>query len=108
LVSICSQFTISSKGVVQLKQKKIPLRMCLCCQEMKPKKELIRIVRNKENEISVDFVGKKPGRGAYICKSVECFEKARKGRRLEKAYEASISEEIYNTLRKQLEDENGG
>lgn len=89
-----------------MKQKKIPLRMCLGCQEMKPKKELIRIVKNNENAISVDFVGKKPGRGAYICKSVACFEKARKGRRLEKAFETSISEELYDTLKQQLEESN--
>lgn len=77
--------------------------MCLGCQEMKPKKELIRIVKNKESEISVDFVGKKPGRGAYICKSVFCFERARKGKRIEKAFETAISEEIYNILKLQLE-----
>jgi uncharacterized protein len=90
-----------------LKQKKVPLRMCLGCQEMKPKKELIRIVKNKENEISVDFTGKKPGRGAYICKSVICFEKARKGKRLEKAFESQISEAIYDMLKQQLEENDG-
>lgn len=87
-----------------MKQKKIPLRMCLGCQEMKPKKELLRIVKNQENEISVDFNGKKPGRGAYICKSVSCFEKARKGKRLERAFESPISEEIYAVLKQQLEE----
>lgn len=87
-----------------MKQKKIPLRMCLGCQEMKPKKELIRVVKNKENEVSVDFVGKKPGRGAYICCQVSCFDKARKGKRFERAFESSISEEIYDTLKKQLEE----
>jgi len=81
--------------------------MCLGCQEMKPKRELTRIVKNKENEISVDFTGKKQGRGAYICKSVECFEKARKGKRLEKAFESKISEDIYEMLKQQLEDING-
>jgi predicted RNA-binding protein YlxR (DUF448 family) len=81
--------------------------MCLGCQEMKPKKELIRIVRNKENETSVDFTGKKPGRGAYICRSTECFEKARKGKRLEKAFEARIEEEIYEMLKDQLEGFDG-
>ncbi|NLP14006.1 MAG: YlxR family protein [Clostridium sp.] len=89
-----------------MKQKKIPMRMCLGCQEMKPKKELIRVVKNKENEISIDFTGKKPGRGAYICRSLSCFEKARKGKRLERAFEASINEEIYELLRKDLEDGN--
>lgn len=87
-----------------MKQKKIPLRMCLGCQEMKPKKELIRVVKNKENEISVDFVGKKPGRGAYICRQISCFDKARKGKRLERAYESAISEDIYEILKKQLEE----
>jgi len=88
---------------MQVKKRRIPMRMCLGCQEMKPKKELIRIVKNKENEISVDFTGKKPGRGAYICRNVACFDKARKGKRIEKAFESSISEEIYDILRKQLE-----
>lgn len=89
-----------------MKQKKIPLRMCLGCQEMKTKKELIRIVRDKEGCTSVDFTGKKAGRGAYICKSMECFEKAKKEKRLEKAFEARIDEEVYDTLKKQLEGNN--
>ncbi|AUS98703.1 nucleic acid-binding protein [Clostridium thermosuccinogenes] len=83
------------------------MRMCLGCQEMKPKRELIRVVKNKENEISIDFTGKKPGRGAYICRNLACFEKARKGKRLERAFEAPISEEIYEALHKQLEEDNG-
>lgn len=91
-----------------MKQKKVPLRMCLGCQEMKPKKELIRIVKNKENEISVDFTGKKAGRGAYICKNAECFQKARKTKRLERAFEASISDEVYSTLENELEEGNDG
>lgn len=91
-----------------LKQKKVPMRMCLGCQEMKPKKELIRVVKNKENEISVDFTGKKAGRGAYICKNIECFRKAKKAKRFEKAFEASISEEVYQTLESELEEGNGG
>lgn len=86
-----------------MKQKKVPLRMCLGCQEMKPKKELIRIVKNKEEDISVDLVGKKAGRGAYICRSAQCFEKARKCKRLEKAFESPISEEVYDALKQQLE-----
>ncbi len=81
--------------------------MCLGCQEMKPKKELIRIVRDKEGSTSVDFTGKKAGRGAYICKSMECFEKARKAKRLEKAFEARIDESVYETLKKQLEGNDG-
>ena len=63
-----------------MKTKKIPMRMCLGCGEMKPKRELIRVVKSKEGDISLDLTGKKSGRGAYICKSVECFEKARKAR----------------------------
>ncbi len=80
--------------------------MCLGCQEMKPKRELIRVVRNKDGETSVDFTGKKPGRGAYICRSIECFEKARKGKRFERAFNAAIGEEIYEELKKQLEENN--
>ncbi|GAE87513.1 nucleic acid-binding protein [Acetivibrio straminisolvens JCM 21531] len=71
---------------------------------MRPKKELIRVVKNKENEISLDFNGKKPGRGAYLCKSISCFEKARKGRKFERAFETSIDDEIYELLRKELEE----
>lgn len=67
-----------------MKPKKIPMRMCMGCNEMKPKKELIRIVKSPEGEISLDFTGKKPGRGAYICRDKECFGKIRKSRRLEK------------------------
>jgi predicted RNA-binding protein YlxR (DUF448 family) len=73
---------------------------------MKPKKELIRVVKNKENEISVDFIGKKPGRGAYICKNVVCFDKARKAKRFERAFESPISNEVYDTLLRQLEEVN--
>jgi len=89
-----------------MKVKKVPMRMCLGCQEMKPKKELIRVVKNKENEISLDFTGKKPGRGAYICKSLACFEKAKKGKKLERAFEMPIGPEIYSALEQQLEADN--
>jgi len=74
---------------------------------MKPKKELIRVVRNNEGEINIDLVGKKPGRGAYICKSVDCLEKAIKAKRLEKAFETTIDVEIYNNLKNQLEGNDG-
>lgn len=74
---------------------------------MKSKKEMIRIVRDKDGATSVDFTGKKAGRGAYICKSMECFEKAKKGKRLEKTFEARIDEVVYETLRKQLEGNDG-
>ena len=79
--------------------KKIPLRTSRGCNEKKPKKELIRIVKNKDEEIFVDRTGKSEGRGAYICDSVECLEKVVKSKRLEKVLESKISEEIYNNLR---------
>ncbi|MBR0575495.1 YlxR family protein [Proteiniclasticum sp. BAD-10] len=83
-----------------MKVKKIPMRMCTGCMEMKPKKELIRVVKNKEGEISLDLVGKKPGRGAYVCRSAECLEKAFKTKRLSRNLETAISVEIYEDLQK--------
>ena len=82
--------------------KKIPMRMCLGCNEMKPKKELIRAVKSPECEISIDLTGKKSGRGAYICRSSECFRLARKARRFEKAFSCQISEEVYDAMEKEL------
>lgn len=79
--------------------KKIPLRTCMGCNEKRPKKELIRIVKNKEGLISIDRTGKLDGRGAYICDSLECLEKLKKSKRLERALESKISEEVYNNLR---------
>ena len=79
--------------------KKIPLRTCMGCNEKKPKKELIRIVKDKENNISIDKTGKLDGRGAYICNDIKCLDKVVKSKRLEKSLEISISEEIYNNLR---------
>lgn len=79
--------------------------MCLGCNEMKPKKELVRVVRSKEGEISLDPTGKKAGRGAYICKDAQCLKKARKARRLEKSFSCSISDEIYDRLEEELADE---
>lgn len=88
-----------------MQKKKIPMRMCVGCGEMKPKMELIRIVKTPENEIMVDLKGKANGRGAYICKNTECLLKAVKAKRLERTFETVISEEIYNTLKKDLTDE---
>ena len=85
-----------------MKPKKIPMRMCLGCNEMKPKKELIRVVKSPEGEISLDFNGKKSGRGAYICRSRECFDKARKGRRLEKTFSCKIDESVYEVMADEL------
>lgn len=86
-----------------MKQRKIPTRSCVGCFESKPKKELIRIVRSPEGEISLDPVGKKSGRGAYICPDPECLRKARKAKRLEKSLECEIGEEVYAALEKELE-----
>lgn len=85
-----------------MKVKKIPQRMCIGCQEMKPKKELIRVVKNSEGNIKVDLTGKAPGRGAYICRDVECLKKAIKAKRLEKSFETKIDESIFQRLREEL------
>ena len=83
--------------------KKIPMRQCTGCREMKPKRELIRVVRSPENEISLDFKGKAQGRGAYVCHSQECLKKAIKSKALERSLEISIPEEIYAQLNEQME-----
>jgi predicted RNA-binding protein YlxR (DUF448 family) len=82
--------------------KKIPQRMCVGCREIKPKKELIRIVRTPQESIEVDPTGKKSGRGAYICPQVACLQKASKEKRLEKALQRPVSREIYNMLEQRL------
>ena len=79
--------------------KKIPQRTCMGCNEKKDKKDLIRIVKNKDNEILVDKTGKLNGRGAYICNNVECLEKLKKSKRLNRVFEINISDEIYESLR---------
>lgn len=82
--------------------KKIPMRQCLGCREMKPKKELIRVVKSPEGEVSLDFKGKKPGRGAYVCPDPECLKKARKSRALERAFETAIPPEVYDAMEAEL------
>lgn len=84
-------------------EKKIPMRQCLGCREMKPKKELIRVVRSPEGEISLDFKGKASGRGAYVCPDPRCLKKAIKARALERAFSAPIPPEIYERLESQME-----
>ena len=84
--------------------KKIPMRRCLGCMESKPKKELLRVVKTTEGEIVLDMTGKKNGRGAYICKSVSCLEKAIKAKRIDKEFDVTISTQIYESLRSQLEN----
>lgn len=77
----------------------IPQRTCIGCMEKKNKQDLIRIVKNRENEIIIDKTGKKQGRGAYICDNVNCLEKAIKTKKLERSFEMKISQEIYENLR---------
>ena len=89
-------------------QRKIPMRQCTGCREMKPKRELIRVVRNSEGEINIDKKGKMPGRGAYICPDEACLKKAIKSKALERAFSVSIPEEIYSALESQMgADDNG-
>ena len=85
-----------------MKQKSIPLRKCTGCQEMKDKRTLVRVVRNDVGEFSIDFTGKKPGRGAYICPDLECLEKAKKSKGLERSFKASVPKEVYEKLREEL------
>lgn len=85
-----------------MQQKKQPMRMCTGCGEMKPKRELIRVVRSNEGEVSLDTTGKKPGRGAYLCKNSECLRRAEKTRRLERAFGCAVPKEVYDTLEKEL------
>lgn len=87
--------------------KKIPMRQCTGCREMKPKRELIRVVKSPENEITLDFKGKAQGRGAYVCPNEACLKKAIKSRALERSLEVSIPEEIYVQLREQMESADG-
>lgn len=79
--------------------KKMPQRTCIGCNEKKDKKDFIRIVKNKENEIHIDRTGKMPGRGAYLCDNIECLNKAIKTKRLERTFEMAINNEIYENLR---------
>lgn len=96
-----------------MQQKRIPMRMCTGCNEMKPKKELVRVVHTPEkkdeagnllsaSEISLDLTGKKPGRGAYVCRRLECLQAARKARRLERAFSCKIPDEIYEKMEEEM------
>lgn len=86
-------------------QKKIPMRQCLGCKELKPKKELIRVVKNSEGEVSLDLTGKKPGKGAYICKDVECFKKARKQKSFERSLAIQIPAEVFDKMEAELNND---
>ncbi len=84
-------------------QKKIPMRQCLGCREMKPKKELIRVVKSPEGEIRLDFRGKANGRGAYVCPNAGCLKKAVRAKALERAFSCQIPQEVYDALNEQME-----
>jgi predicted RNA-binding protein YlxR (DUF448 family) len=86
-----------------MKKRKIPMRRCVGCWEMKEKRELIRIVKNNEGSILVDPTGRKNGRGAYICKNMDCFLKAKKTKSLNKEFSCEIPQEIYDGISEQLE-----
>jgi len=85
-----------------MKQRKIPMRMCVGCREMKPKRELLRVVKGPEGDISFDLTGRKPGRGAYVCRSADCLSLAIKKRQLERAFSAPISEEVREGLMREI------
>ena len=82
--------------------KKQPVRMCSGCAEHRPKKELVRVVRTPEGEILLDPTGKKSGRGAYLCQNPDCLKKARKARRLERAFDCKIPDEVYERLEREM------
>ena len=86
-----------------MKTRKIPMRMCVGCREMKDKRSLMRVVKSPEGAISFDRVGKAPGRGAYVCKSKECFERAVKQRQLERALETHIDEAVFTQLMEEID-----
>ena len=91
-------------GQQAVKPRKIPTRQCLGCNEHKPKKELLRVLRTPEGEITLDFTGKKSGRGAYICYDVKCLKRARKSKRIDKSLDTVIPEEIYDKMESELEE----
>ena len=83
--------------------KKIPLRQCIGCGEMKGKKEMLRVLRTEEEGIILDATGKKNGRGAYICQNIECMKKARKSKGLDRAFKMTVPDEVYDSLTKEIE-----
>ena len=87
--------------------KKIPVRQCVGCGEMKNKKEMMRVLRTPEGETVLDKTGKKNGRGAYLCISKECLQKARKNKGLERSFKMRIPNEVYDSLEKEFDEENG-
>ena len=84
--------------------KKIPMRQCVGCRELKPKKELIRVVRSPEGAVSLDFKGKLPGRGAYVCPDAECLKRAKRSKALERAFSAPLPEDVWQALEAQMKE----
>ena len=84
--------------------KKVPMRQCVGCREMKPKKELIRVVRSPEGTVSLDLKGKLPGRGAYVCPDLECLKRARKSRALERVFSTPLPDEVWQALEDQMKE----
>ena len=91
-----------------LKPKKIPMRMCVACREMRPKAELLRVVKPQDGQAHIDFKGKAPGRGAYICPNAECLKKAEKSKALERAFDTKIPDEVYESLTEQMGADGNG
>lgn len=86
-----------------MKKKNIPLRKCISCSERKPKDELVRVVKNKLGEVDIDLGGKANGRGAYLCKDLECIDQAEKTNRLSSALKTKVSEDLYEKLRQLID-----
>ena len=86
-----------------MQTKKLPVRMCSGCGQHFPKKDLVRVVRSPQGELSVDLTGKKSGRGAYVCKNIECLKKARKAKRFEKAFSCQIPDEVFERMEQEIQ-----
>ena len=91
----------------ELPQKKVPIRQCVGCRERRPKREMVRVVRSPEEEVSLDLRGKANGRGAYICRNPECLKKALRSRALERAFEAAVPGEVAQALLQEMESADG-
>lgn len=87
-----------------MKTKKVPLRMCIGCGEMFDKRTLVRVVKSPQGEVSLDLTGKKSGRGAYVCRNLECLKKARKKKALQRAFQMQISEEVFNNMEEEMKN----
>ena len=101
---LSSLLSTLTKRVVRTVPKKIPMRQCLGCREMKPNMELIRVVRSPEGKVSLDFKGKLPGRGAYVCPDPACLARARKSKALERAFSAALPPEVWTALEEQMKE----